>query len=59
MWHGSVVWQVVPLMAVCNLVGGVLGSRMALARGNAWVRRIFLAVVTVLILRLAWSLYST
>lgn len=58
-WHGSVVWQVVPLMAVCNLVGGVLGSRMALARGNAWVRRIFLAVVTVLILRLAWSLYST
>lgn len=57
-WHGSVLWQVVPVMAACNLAGGILGSRMAMARGSAWVRRIFLVVVTLLILRLAWSLAS-
>lgn len=57
-WHGSVLWPVVPLMAACNLVGGVIGSRMAMARGSAWVRRIFLAVVALLILRLGWSLLS-
>lgn len=57
-WHGSVLWPIVPVMAACNLAGGILGSRMAIARGSAWVRRIFLILVGLLILRLAWSLFS-
>lgn len=57
-WHGNILWQVVPVMAACNLAGGIIGSRLALLRGNAWVRRIFLSVVTLLIMRLAWSVFT-
>lgn len=43
-------------MAACNLLGGLAGSRMAIAAGNLWIRRVFLAVAIALIVRLAWSL---
>ncbi len=44
-------------MAVCNLTGSILGSRMALKHGTGFVRKMFLAVVTVLILRLAYDTF--
>ena len=53
---GHVLWRLGAAMAVCNLVGAQLGARLAIRRGSAWVRRVFLVVVGVLILRLAWSL---
>jgi uncharacterized membrane protein YfcA len=43
-------------MAACNLLGGLAGSRMAVAAGNVWIRRVFLAVALALIVRLGWSL---
>ena len=55
---GSVLWVIAVPMAVCNLLGGVLGSRLAVRSGNAWIRRVFLAVVLALIARLGWSLYQ-
>jgi uncharacterized protein len=45
-------------MAACNLLGGLAGKRMAIAAGNAWIRRAFPFVAAALILRLAWSLYA-
>ena len=53
---GSVLWVLGGLMAVGNVVGGVIGARMAIRRGSQFVRLVFLAVVGVLILRLAWDL---
>lgn len=55
---GSVLWVLGALMAVGNLAGGVVGARMAIRRGSEFVRLVFLAVVGVLILRLAWDLFS-
>ena len=55
---GTVLWVLAAPMAVCNLLGGVLGSRFAVRFGNVWIRRVFLAVVTALIARLAWNLYG-
>lgn len=43
-------------MGACNLVGGVVGARMAAARGSGFVRVAFLVVVAALVLRLAWDL---
>ncbi|MDB5051802.1 MAG: hypothetical protein JWO30_4873 [Fibrobacteres bacterium] len=54
---GAVMWRLALPMACCNLLGGVLGSRMALKAGNRWIRGVFLAVVLALIARLAWSLF--
>lgn len=50
----------IPLLAVCmavgNGVGGALGARAAIAKGARWIRWVFVAVVSGLILRLTWQI---
>ena len=53
--HGSVLWKLGLLMGAANLVGGFLGARTAISRGNVFVRRVFLIVVAALILKLAYD----
>jgi uncharacterized membrane protein YfcA len=50
---GHVLWVLGAAMAVANLLGSQIGTRMAIRRGSAWVRRVFVLVVTALVLRLA------
>jgi uncharacterized protein len=47
---GKVLWGLGVVMAVCNIAGGVLGATLAVRRGAAFVRRVFLAVVGALII---------
>ena len=56
--HGTVLWLAVVPMALCNLTGGVLGSRLALRQGSRWIRRMLQIVVTILIARLGWNLLA-
>jgi uncharacterized membrane protein YfcA len=53
---GSVLWVLGLLMGVCNVIGAVVGARMAIRRGSEFVRIVFLAVGGILILRLGWDL---
>ncbi|MFL6099603.1 MAG: sulfite exporter TauE/SafE family protein [Actinomycetales bacterium] len=50
--QGAPLWRLGLLMGACNLVGGFLGARTAIARGSAFVRVLFLVVATALIVRL-------
>lgn len=52
---GHVLWALGALMAASNLAGSQVGARLAIRRGSAWVRRVFLVVVAALILRLAYD----
>ena len=52
---GHVLWGLGAAMAVSNLLGSQIGARLALRRGSAWVRRVFLVVVSALIVRLAYD----
>ena len=52
----DLLWQVGLVMAVCNLGGALIGSRLALRHGAGFVRRIFLLVVVVLIVKMAYDL---
>ena len=52
---GHVLWTVGAAMAVANLVGAQVGARLAIRRGSAWVRRVFVVVVGVLVLRVAYD----
>ena len=52
--HGYVLWQVGLGMAICNIAGATLGARLALRGGSTFVRKVFIVVVTLLILRTAW-----
>ena len=50
-YQGQVLWQLGLLMAVCNVAGAVIGARLALLKGNGFIRRAFLVVVSLLILK--------
>jgi uncharacterized membrane protein YfcA len=54
--NGRVHYVLAIPMAVCNVAGSLIGARLAIARGSAFVRLLFIAVVTALIARFAWSL---
>ncbi len=54
--HDSVLWALGLSMGAANLVGGLLGARTAIRRGNAFVRKVFLIVLAGLILKLAYDL---
>ena len=53
--HGEVLWILGGCMALANLTGGFLGARMAMNRGNEFIRTVFLAVIAILAVRLAWD----
>lgn len=53
--RGHVLPAVVLPMALCNLAGGWLGASLAIRRGSAFVRLLFLLVVGLLILRFGWD----
>lgn len=52
--RGYVLWQIGAAMAVCNIAGSIVGTRVALRGGSALVRKAFIAIVSLLILRTAW-----
>lgn len=56
--QGSWIPVVALTMAMGNGVGGYLGARMALTKGSAWVRIVFIVVVSALILRLGWQIWK-
>jgi uncharacterized membrane protein YfcA len=53
--QGLVLWYVGAAMAVCNVAGAVIGTRLALRGGSAFVRQAFIVIVGALILRTAWT----
>ena len=55
---GNVYWKYAIAMAACNVIGNLLGARMAILKGNKFVRVFFLVVVSALIARLAWQMIS-
>jgi uncharacterized membrane protein YfcA len=52
---GSVLWGLGLIMGAANLMGGYLGARTAISRGNAFVRKVFLIVLSGLIIKLAYD----
>ena len=49
---GAVLWKVGLVMGACNLLGGYLGARTAIARGSRFVRVFFMVVVSAFIVRI-------
>ena len=55
---GHIWWHVAAVLAVANVVGSLLGTRLALARGAGFVRMVFIVVVSALILKTAWDSFG-
>jgi uncharacterized membrane protein YfcA len=54
---GVILWPVAIPMSVCNAAGGIFGSRMALKKGNQFIRKIFLFVIVATLLRLGYDVF--
>lgn len=54
-YSGHLLWQLGLMMAVCQVAGSLLGTRLALKHGSGFVRRLFLVVVSVLIVKTGYN----
>jgi uncharacterized protein len=55
-YSGQVVWELALPVAAFNMMGSFMGSRLALKRGSEFVRKLFLLIVSLMILKFAWDL---
>lgn len=60
LWFGSsghVMWKIAAAMAVCNVAGAFIGTRLAIKHGTGFVRILFLAVVFSLIIKATYDAF--
>jgi uncharacterized membrane protein YfcA len=56
--QGHYILQLAILLALFNIIGSIIGSHMALKKGNGFVRVIFLVIVSVMILKYGFDVLS-
>lgn len=49
--QGNYIIEIAIIMAIANVSGSILGTKMAILRGNQFIRKVFLVVVCIMILR--------
>jgi uncharacterized membrane protein YfcA len=54
---GKIIWSIAIPMAVCNVTGSWLGARLAIAKGNGFIRIFFLFVVGLALLRFGYDVF--
>ncbi len=54
---GHLLWQIGLSMALCNVIGSLIGSRLAIKHGSEFVRKLFLVVVSSLILKTGYDAF--
>ena len=54
---GHIWWHFVVAMALANVLGSLLGTRMALKHGTGFVRAVFIVVVSALILKTSYDAF--
>ncbi len=54
---GTILWSVALPMAVCNGLGGILGARLAITKGNRFIRTFFLVIITATLLRFGYDVF--
>lgn len=54
-YSGHLLWQLGLMMAACQVGGSLLGTKLAMKHGSGFVRRVFLVVVTILIVKTGYD----
>jgi uncharacterized membrane protein YfcA len=54
---GKIIWAIAIPMAVCNAIGGFVGAKLAISRGNKFIRIFFLVVVVATLIRFAYDVF--
>ena len=56
-YSGHLLWKVGAILAVCNVAGSLIGTRLAIRHGSRFVRKAFLVVVCALILKTTYDAF--
>lgn len=54
---GKIIWAIALPMAVCNGLGGFIGAKLAIAKGNQFIRYIFMFVILLSICRFGYEVF--
>jgi uncharacterized membrane protein YfcA len=54
---GVLLWHIALPMAICNALGGIIGSRLAIMKGNGFIRTVFLMVILGTLCRLGYDVF--
>jgi uncharacterized protein len=55
--HSNYMLPAAIVLAIGNIAGSLIGSKMAISKGNSFVRMVFIVVVGFLICRFAWDVF--
>lgn len=55
---GHIWWDWLIVLALANVLGSLLGTRLALKHGAGFIRKVFLVVVSLLIVKTAWDAFA-
>ncbi|RYZ24714.1 MAG: sulfite exporter TauE/SafE family protein [Chitinophagaceae bacterium] len=55
---GKIIWAIALPMAVANMAGGFAGAKLAIAKGNRFIRVFFLVVVIGILIRFCWDVFG-
>ena len=54
---GKIIWAIALPMAVCNALGGKVGAKLAIKKGNGFIRVFFLLVVVGTLIRFGYDVF--
>lgn len=54
---GKIIWTIAIPMAVCNATGSFIGAKLAIAKGNGFIRIFFLIIVGIALLRFGYDVF--
>jgi uncharacterized membrane protein YfcA len=57
-YSGHLIWKLAAVMAVFQICGSLVGTRLALKHGSGFVRKLFLVVVSLLIVKTAYDSFT-
>jgi uncharacterized protein len=55
---GHILYQYAIPMAICNVAGSFIGARLAILKGNQFVRYVFLLVIAATIIRFGYDIFK-
>ena len=56
-FKGKIIWAIAIPMSICNAFGGWVGAKLALKKGNGFIRVFFLIVVIGTLIRFAYDVF--
>lgn len=56
---GKIIWAFAIPMAFCNALGGWMGAKLAIKKGNTFIRKFFLFVVILTLIRFGYDVFLT